>query len=54
MQRIVLASLATLIGTTSFIISSSRAEKMKPTSGEINNERPMFPACFQSTPLVAV
>lgn len=30
------------------------AEKPKPISGEINNERPMLVACDQSTPLVAL
>ena len=33
--------------------SSSPADT-KPTTGEMSSDLPMFPACFQSTPLVAV
>src|SRR5215467_11830855 len=35
-------------------MTSSRAAQVKPTSGDTSSDLPIFPACAQSTPLVAV
>src|SRR3954471_20606880 len=43
-----------LLLTTARSVTSSSAATAQPIMGESSNDLPMFEACFQSTPLVAV